>query len=250
MQKDTAFFDELYNNSKKDPWGADWRGTIAVWHDFCLKCITEATDSSLVNLDSISVLDIGCGSGILTEMIYSLLAKKYKINNYKAVDISTNAILKAKSLFPESKVNYATTSEDLSTIQDKNFQLILGFGFLPYLSSDKRKQLFSTLKSLKSSNSLILLSSNVTVTSGGSNYPLADDIEKELSQYFKIINIHKLFLSQYSEGIEAKLLKISSILPLSNLLRQKYLPKKFNRYYSKRSSALYPDKRLHLYELT
>ncbi|MBI3260575.1 MAG: class I SAM-dependent methyltransferase [Ignavibacteriae bacterium] len=249
MKKDIAFFDELYSKSKIDPWGADWRGTIGVWHDFCLNCISESLNKSFTSNYPITILDIGCGSGILTEMIYSLLSKKYNIKDYLAVDISSKAISRAKSLHPMSKVNYQTTSEDLSTIQENSFQLILGFGFLPYLTSDKRLQLFSTLKSIKSSDGLILLSSNVRVNNEDSNYPLADLIAKELSVFFSIMNIYKLFLSQYSEGIEAKLLKLNSVLPLSRLLQQKYLPKKFNQYYSKKATDIFPDKRLHLYEL-
>ena len=104
MQRDLSTINKEYEQSSVDPWGSDWRGSLALWHDFCTEKILEFIQARFDSTTSLAIADIGCGSGILSEKIYKKIREKYHISEYIAGDVSAAAIAKATRIFPDSAI--------------------------------------------------------------------------------------------------------------------------------------------------
>src|SRR5882757_1847362 len=99
MKRDINKINLEYEQNKFDVWGSEWRGSLALWHIFCINKVLSSLNANFNTSDSIRVADIGCGSGILTEKLNTTISKEFKINLYKAVDVSSSAIEKANRIF-------------------------------------------------------------------------------------------------------------------------------------------------------
>lgn len=250
MQRDLEKINQEYQQSQVDPWGSDWRGSLALWHDFCkenvLNSVQEQFDSS-----TIAVLDIGCGSGILTEKLYETLSQHFSIQEYLGVDVSTAAIDKANRIFGNSSVRYMSISEDLHELQGKKFNVIFGFQFLSYLSRAERNALFSTVRSLLAPNGVAIFSSNVRTDNNEDHaYINAFTLESDMKDCFTLTKRVDLFTAQFVEKVEAKIFKFSKFPPVRMFLKNRNIPFVFHKYYVTRSTEKFPHKRMRMYILT
>jgi 2-polyprenyl-3-methyl-5-hydroxy-6-metoxy-1,4-benzoquinol methylase len=249
MQRDLKKINLEYELSEVDPWGSDWRGSLALWHDYCIDKVLSSMDAASFAGRDITIADIGCGSGILTEKLYTSISNKFTIAQYNALDVSSAAIEKAKRIFSKTKVHYLTVSEDLHEISQNKYDVIFGFQFLSYLTQNERNKLFSTVKNILSENGIAFFSSNVRSDGEDHAYLNSFELEKDISNVFTIIDKTDLFTAQYVENFEAKIFKYAKLSPIRSLLSSRVLPMKFHSYYSNRSTEQIPTKRMRMYIL-
>ncbi|MBS1537990.1 MAG: class I SAM-dependent methyltransferase [Bacteroidetes bacterium] len=249
MQRDLKKINQEYEQSEIDPWGSDWRGSLALWHKFCTEKVISNLKTNLEHTQKLKIADIGCGSGILTEKLYKAISNEFNISQYDAVDVSVAAIEKAKKIFTHTEVIYSIISEDLHELENKKFDLIFGFQFLSYLSRIERKNLFLTVKSLLGPNGIAVFSSNVRSEGDDFAYINSSDLEIDMKQDFILIDKADLFTAQYVEKFEGKIFKYSKFYPIRSILSSSYFPTKFHNYYSKHSTDSYPTKRMRMYFL-
>jgi SAM-dependent methyltransferase len=86
-----------------------------------------------------SVLELGCGSGILAEKIYKLL------RHYEGVDIALNAIELAKKKITSPNVHFI--AHDVLNIPIKKYDLIIFIGLIDWLSEKNILLLFEKIDS-------------------------------------------------------------------------------------------------------
>lgn len=250
MRRSLDQINSNYRKSKVDQWGSDWRGSLAFWHTFCIRTIIQAiNEQPHLSNKSLSILEIGCGSGVLTEKVSAALSKYYAINHYLAVDVSSGAIDKAKQIFPKTIVDYQTVTEDLHELENRKFDLILGFQFLFYLTREERQKLFERIHSLQSESGLVVLSSNIRFDSEDPDYINAPATNTDLTKYFTILKEADIFTAPYVEYWEGKLLKIKKLPFISYYLSKEYFPMKAHEYYAKKATETNPNTRTRIYVL-
>ncbi|GAB1430013.1 hypothetical protein MASR2M18_08460 [Ignavibacteria bacterium] len=248
MRRNIEQINKNYETSKVDQWGSDWRGVYVIWHDYCIKHILSELSGRQFSDAPLSILDIGCGSGILSEKIYIGISSKYSIKEYIGADVSASAIQKAIKLFPNTRINYTVISEAATDFPEHKFDIIIGLQFLSYLFRDERNRLISTLKSLLVQDGMAVFSSNVRTDSNeDNNYLNAENLGKDLCGHFNEIKYYDLFTAHYVDDFEAKIFKYSFFPPIRWLMKNTKLPLMAHNYYAKRTTDSYPLKRLRLY---
>lgn len=101
------------------------------------------------------VLDIGCGSGVISDVLASSGAKVI------AIDSNPEAIRFAESTFPRSNLQFQTTAIESCSFQDESFDAIYLLEFIEHLPWDDVKLLVLSLKKwLKPGGSIFLTTPN------------------------------------------------------------------------------------------
>ncbi len=161
-------FDYYY--SKEDPWGA--KNNIM---ELAKKTVLndQFRDCSFNN-----GLDIGCGEGHLT-------ASLNFVKKFEAIDVSNNAITRAKSYYPSIDFKQMD-ARNLSFIKDNNYDFISCLETLYYFSeNDERERVLIDIKA-KGKGSCVYLFSVVTI---GQN---------EHRRYFKYEEAMELFRKHFN----------------------------------------------------
>ncbi len=249
MQRDLAQINRDYETYEVDQWSSDWRGSLALWHDLCIAHIMEDMKKQFDRSSSISILDIGCGSGILTEKIYFALSQYFVNIEYTAVDIAEKAIEKAYKLHKHTKVHYQVVTEDLALICSNSYHIILGFQFLSYLDSSERRQIFNTVNKMGYSNTLFYFSCNIQTEGNHPDYINSDLLANDFRSVFYLASEYDVFIAQFGEYIERKIYRYSKIYLIKLLLQSTFLPKIFNSFFLKRATLKFPQLRMRLYLL-
>jgi SAM-dependent methyltransferase len=84
-----------------------------------------------------SVLELGCGSGLLAERLQS------HVSRYQGVDIARNAIAKARERVPQ----FSFTSADVLTLSLPNADLTVFLGLTDWLDQNRLPALFGRIQS-------------------------------------------------------------------------------------------------------
>jgi len=197
---------EQYIATETDPWGIDWRGTMAIRNRFYERMVAEAIGGLEPRPAELRILDVGCGSGLLSEQLRSSISEGNTIDRYLAVDVSESAIARARSLHPQSVIEYRVIDEDLTELSGEEFDLILGFEFLPYHSHEERCALFHQLKRFCHDGTRLVLSSNVRFGESDDVYVAVDQLAAEMTPCFDCLLTRDLFLSTYIDKFECHLL--------------------------------------------
>lgn len=249
MQRDINQINEQYRSSKVDPWGAEWRGSMMVWHNFCINSVLESIRDRFSPNSEISILDIGCGSGVLSEKLYQSLTSEYRVSRYVGADVSAAAIEKADTIFPDSNIEYTTVTEDLLEVSQQKFDIILGFGFLPYLSSKERQNLFSVLRNNINDFGILAVSCNIRMKGEDHSYINDSQIRYDFGRIFMLQKIYFLYLAQFIEDFEGKFLRFAKFSFIRKFFSS-LLPPKFTKWlFDTIATRFFPNRRLHLFIL-
>lgn len=106
-----------------------------------------------------SILEVGAGSGLLTHW----LVKELEFSKYLGIDISEKMLESAKARFHKNEyaIQFAKgDASDLSTIEDKSFDLITGADIIHHLN-DPVKALREWKRVAKKDALLVILESNI-----------------------------------------------------------------------------------------
>jgi len=207
MRRSLDEINSQYDAASTDPWGVDWRGTMAMRNRCYIKTVVKALKQTDRTRAGIEVLDIGCGSGILTEQLFRSISQSQPVKRFLAVDVSSSAISRAKSLHPHSKIDYRTVTDNLADLDGETFDVILGFEFLAYLGSEDRQMLFERLQSLCRPSTLLFLSSNVCVGDSDRVYLATEQLEGEIAQDFACLRRRDIFMSYYVDLFEQRFMR-------------------------------------------
>ena len=196
------WFEEQFNTTDNtDKWGHQFRATQKIRFQKSFDLIKSHIK------DSYTICDLCCGFGDFLN--------RFKIKNLYGFDISTNAINKAKSLYPHIKF---TCNELPNT--PKNCDIVIALECIYYIQIDTAvEQIYYSLNQ----DGLFLVSVPI-------------DYEKELftaMQRFTIIKIDYTYFGLFSQ-IEPKLLFYSKSLDFildKKIMRKKYLLKKLYEKY-------------------
>ena len=85
------------------------------------------------------VVELGCGSGLLTQTVFDLGCA-----HYTGYDISENAIKRAKDLVSNRSIakNVEYFASDVSEIKNNNPDIVFSLGLLDWLNNDEIKKIF------------------------------------------------------------------------------------------------------------
>jgi len=139
-----------------------------------------------------SILEVGCGFGRYTKILYSLL----KPQNYVAIDISKKQIENAKKYVGEKKIEFHCSKiQNFST--DQKFDLVFASEILMHIDFQDIKQVIQKLVSL-SKNKIISIDwydkNRIGEESGG--YCFIHDYQTIFKNYkVKSIKIHPIPIS-------------------------------------------------------
>lgn len=206
MKRTVAEIDKHYRSVEVDPWGVDWRGTMAVRNRFYARIVADALNRVETQEESVRLLDVGAGSGILSEHLWNVARHVRPVGRYLAVDVSPVAVSRAKALHPRSRIEYQVVDQDFSQLEGRQFDLILAFEILPYLDREERRKLFSRLRQLSHPGTLIVMSSNVRLGSEDKYYVAGEQLQSEISQEFDSLSSHDFYTAVYVDNVEQRLL--------------------------------------------
>ncbi len=252
MRRTIESIEAFYKKSVIDPWGIDWRGSMQVRNFFYRDFVIRIAKKYFQEKKQLVILDIGCGSGVLSAILYDVLITNFPNISYHAVDISREAIERAHTYSHRDFISYRVVGQNFKDINGGPFDLIIGLEILIYFEEIEFKQFFNQLKSLLSSEGKIIFSSNIGINYSNDAYIDANILEKNFKKYFQICEIKDLYLNSYIDmfeqkfltyaqgnGVIEKLIKIylySPIIPhvihiLWNRWSTLKIPKKRNRAY-------------------
>ncbi len=174
----------LYQRSKTDPWGQDWRASQLVR-------LLKAKQLLLTNIDPISInntLDIGCALGTFIEFLSDSLLN----SSFTGIDISDEAIRKCKEKNPQ----YTFISDSLpklSTQKLNEFDLITALEVICYVGEEQLNNALKRLKNLLRKDGFLLIS----IYLNQPPFYIAENFEKFVSQEFKVIDKEIRFHKSY-----------------------------------------------------
>jgi SAM-dependent methyltransferase len=130
------WFDHMFSceSEGNDRWGHQWRGSQQYRYSLTLGLIKELDLQS----GNRTILDIGCGLGDFSNMIYQL----NRSNRVFGMDISEYAVRGALKKYPHIKFKTGALPE---IIYDRKFSMILSLDCICYLCEQKRRQSFQTI---------------------------------------------------------------------------------------------------------
>ena len=98
---------------------------------FALKLLNNIKDKNL------TILELGCGSGLIVKKIFDLGFK-----NYTGVDISENAILRAKNINESLKHNAKFFASDANFLPEKKIDIVFSLGLFDWLENNEISNIF------------------------------------------------------------------------------------------------------------
>jgi FolB domain-containing protein len=117
-----------------------------------LKLVSENLSSFVKQKNEISILDVGCGDGSISTLLYEEFNKHSKVSNYYGIDISATLINKFHEVLDDPNLFTLDVggASNLETLQISNFDLILAFNSWYGLTFDLvEKYLFKMKKDSK-----------------------------------------------------------------------------------------------------
>lgn len=140
-------FESLYA-SDDDPWGQSADGDNASMNEFYVQSrsvlcrgLGKVIDSFCVNSEKITICEVGCGTGFLTNLIQSNLPSAY----VWGVDVSASAVVKAKSNFPNIEFEHL---DILLNKIERKAQVLLLSNIIWYVIHDMSSLMKNILHSL------------------------------------------------------------------------------------------------------
>jgi len=104
------------------------------------------------------IIELGCGSGLITKEILNLGAK-----SYTGYDISANAIERAKKIAKKENLqNCKYFAKSLNEISELNCDIVFSLGFIDWLNDDELKYLFKISKEIDFLHSMSEKRSSIT----------------------------------------------------------------------------------------
>jgi len=117
----------LSSETGTDQWGHQWRSSQRYRYGLSLELIRE----SVAHIDSQNILDIGCGLGDFTHLVFQLNTS----NHLTGCDISENAINSARKKYP----HLTFTAAALPSLEfDRQFHGIIALESVYYLNRSDR----------------------------------------------------------------------------------------------------------------
>ena len=158
-----------------------------------------------VNISELEVLDIGCGGGLICELLAKLGA------NVTGIDFVYNNIITAKNHAKQSKLKINYICKDVENISfKKKFDLIIMFEVLEHLS-DWKTFVNKVLKNLKKNGKIIISTINRNLLSKYTAIYLAENflgwIPKGTHDYNKFIKPEELEIFFKSHNFKINSLK-------------------------------------------
>tara|TARA_B110000967_G_C18625773_1_gene431131 strand:+ start:36 stop:716 length:681 start_codon:yes stop_codon:yes gene_type:complete len=105
-----------------------------------------------------NIIELGCGSGLITKQILSLGAK-----SYTGYDISANAINRAKKIAEQENFqNCKYFAQPVNEISELNCDIVFSLGFIDWLNNDELEHLFKMSKNIDFIHSMSEKKSSIT----------------------------------------------------------------------------------------
>jgi ubiquinone/menaquinone biosynthesis C-methylase UbiE len=201
-------FSDIENEKTEDRWGHQWRGSQKFRYDLYIRMLKTLLPAK----KSIKVLDIGCGLGDLTKMVWSLDPK----NDITGIDISENAINRI------SKMNEKEGLRDLKfrvgslpslKFKDHSFNLVLCLEVLYYLNEEDRKISLEEINRIIKPGGYLLLSGGLD---GSGRYFVEDVIVRLISKDFNIEMVEYNYAKIYT-SVEKRFLSVLNHLKTTKM---------------------------------
>lgn len=140
--------EKLFNSSKTDPWGHDWRASQKIRYQVALSMIKQNISLN----DTQKVLDIGCALGDFTNQLSQTINGKYILG----VDISETAVNKCTKKYPHLHFERAQLPE--LNVSSSVFDLIVALEVIYYVDEKHLDSALEKIASLLSPNGWLLIS--------------------------------------------------------------------------------------------
>lgn len=181
VEKVAEFYDAYSEQQKKVAYNER--------HYFLIKKVNECGLAS-----ASSVLDIGCGIGVMT----SLIAKKVKHGDIVGLDLSPRTIEIAKQLNPSKNLRFIASSiTGFSIDRPKKFDFILLFDVLEHIPLDQHDDVFRVVSSFAHDHTQVLINIPNAPAHEHSirNFPEAQQIIEE------VVHMHELIPKLERNGL-------------------------------------------------
>ena len=133
--------------------------------------------------EKMDVLDIGCGTGVISNVLYEITKKQIT-----AIDIADEMIKIAKTKFPESHVKFICT--DLFSIDNKKFDMLICHNAYPHFINPN-KFADKTYELLNDNGLLVIIHSISKNAINNHHFSLSKDLARDIKspldefEYFK-----------------------------------------------------------------
>lgn len=189
------------------------------YQNFRHKIILSQFSRSITNIRNVSLLDIGCASGALTD----LFRRNYNFKHAVGVDFVPGVLKKGKIEYPD--INFVEASLPGLPFKEKNFDLIIASEVLYYLTSIAQKNVLESIYNLLNSDGVLVVSSAL----GGDYFDLLSGRELLMQKYDIIgeytlhMRCYHIFTSPFFYLIRVKELLSNDRLPASESMKSRYL---------------------------
>ncbi len=152
-----AAFDEMYCYSKEVPWHQD-KTAYSVFVDLDLAILKHFSSASNVT----SICDLGCGLGYVTDRLNNELLPPRQsddVRNVTGIDISSNAVAKAKALFPHIDFYSLDILKDDIRLFEEQFDLLYMKDIFWYITQDADRFIQTARSFLKPNGCIYIMQS-------------------------------------------------------------------------------------------
>lgn len=149
------WIESQYAATKDDPWGLDWRPSQRYRY---LRMLEALNDVLLARRERLSVIDVGCATGVFTAMLAGLNDRRD--NAVLGVDIAEPAIARAAARFPGIAFRCMALDECASAYQGQA-DVVTCMEVLYYLPEQERTAAVRQLKNMLKPGGHLLVSSMV-----------------------------------------------------------------------------------------